>query len=253
MAGLRAYNRTFSYQDALSDLYPDSGFKELNTYELPLGPALLVDIRFYPGAFFSRGLAANIGLVAHFEQGFATKSIYGENTDQEKELETSMQEIRVGLMGRIPLGESEIDLSGEYGIHKFRLNGDEQGTVGTGTVTDNFPLVPDTDYTFIRVGLEGRFRFSEFMVGVHVAPRIVLGVGDLASDAWFPEASGMGFDTGLMLGYGIIPSLDVVVGVDYLRYGFDFNPIPVGAPVVAGGATDEYTSAYLALLFRLGK
>ncbi len=246
MAGMRAYNRTFEYKDALAELYPGMGIKELNTYELPLGPALLVDIRFYPGAFFAEGIAANIGLGARFEQGFATRSIYAENTAQETELETSMQEIRVGPRFRIPLNPHEVGVSVEYGIHKFRLAGDEDGTTNPA-----FPLVPDTDYRLIRPGVDARFRFSEFMVGLSAAPRILLSMSELDSAVWFPGASGMGFDFGLILGYSIIPSLDVVAGVDYVRYGFDFNAIPANNPVVAGGATDTYLSGFLGLAFRL--
>lgn len=246
MAGFRAYNRTFSYKDSLAELYPDLQIKPLYTYELPLGPALIVDIRFYPGAFFTSGAGANIGLSARFEQGFATRSVYAENTDGEVELETAMQEIRAGLRYRIPLDKHEVGISAEYGIHKFRLAGDEDGTVNP-----DFPLIPDTDYRLIRPGLDARFRFSEFLLGVHAAPRILLSMGELESEVWFPGATGMGFDAGVMIGYAIIPSLDVVAGFDYMRYGFDFNAIPDENVVVAGGATDQYLSGYVGLLFRL--
>ncbi|HVJ15433.1 MAG TPA: hypothetical protein VM686_08330 [Polyangiaceae bacterium] len=241
MAGLRAFNRTFEYKDAPNQV------RELNTYELPLGPALLVDILFYPGAFFSDGIGANIGIGAHFEQGFGTRSIYGENTATPIELETSMQEIRIGPRFRIPFGTHAVEAFAEYGIHKFRLAGDEDGTANPA-----FPLVPDTDYRLIRPGIDARFRFSEYMIGLHAAPRILLSMGELEKPAlWFPGATGMGFDAGLILGYAIIPSLDVVAGVDYVRYGFDFNAIPLDNPVIAGGATDTYISGFLGLAFRL--
>jgi hypothetical protein len=252
MVGMRAYNRNFSYVDPVQDLYPEIAFEDpLYTYELPLGPALLVDLRFYPGAFFAEGIAANIGIAAHFEQGFATRSVYAENTPEETELETASQELLAGLIWRIPIDKHEIGLMAQYGIHKFRLNGDEIGTEGTGAVTDDFPLVPDTDYRMIRIGADARFRFGEFMVGVHAAPRILLSLGELGGAAWFPGAKGMGVDAGLMLGYSIIPSLDVVAGFDYIRYGFDFNAIPTNNLVVAGGAVDTYISGYLGVLFRL--
>ena len=76
-------------------------------------------------------------------------------------------------------------------------------------------------------------------------------MGELESNVWFPGAKGMGVDFGLMVGYAIIPSLDVVAGADYVRYGFDFNAIPATNAVVAGGATDTYISGFLGLAFRL--
>ena len=39
----------------------------------------------------------------------------------------------------------------------------------------------------------------------------------------------------------------IVAGVDFLRYAFNFNPVPTTNAVVAGGAVDQYISGYLAL------
>jgi hypothetical protein len=241
--GLRAYNRNFDYTDSLSEVLPGRGIDPLYSYELPLGPAIFADLRFYPMAFGGDGVLAHIGLQGHFEQGFATRSIYAENTPEELELETSMQEFRIGLRGRIPLGVHELGIFAEYGKHKFTLSGDETN-----------PLVPDVDYGFIRPGIDGRFRFGELLLGFHVAPRILLSMGELDLEGvWFPGATGSGLDAGVEVGYSIMPSLDVIAGFDWLRYGFDFNAIPDDNPVVAGGATDTYLSGHLGILYRLGK
>jgi hypothetical protein len=46
--------------------------------------------------------------------------------------------------------------------------------------------------------------------------------------------------------------LYLVAGFDWLRYGFDFNPVPAGRTgYVAGGAVDEYLSGYLAFRFHV--
>ncbi len=246
MAGLRAYNRNFSYNQPLDEVLPDLAIDPLYTYELPLGPALLLDLKLYPVAFFSGGVAANIGLQVHFEQGFATRSVYAENTPDEVELETSTQEIRAGLRGRIPLDKHEFGVFADFGIHKFRLAGDEDGTVNPA-----FPLIPDVEYRFIRPGVDATFRFSDFLIGIHAGYRILLSMNELDSVVWFPGAKGAGIDAGLELGYAVLPSLDVIVGGDFLRYAFDFNAIPNDNPVVAGGATDDYISGWVGVRYRL--
>ncbi|HEV8245968.1 MAG TPA: hypothetical protein VGP93_09375, partial [Polyangiaceae bacterium] len=240
-------NRSFTYNDSLADVFPTRNINPLYTYELPLGPALLVDGRVYPGAFFTGGVGAHIGVQVHFEFGFATRSIYAENTPDQVELSTSTSEFRVGLRGRIPIDALELGIFAEYGMHKFRLIGDEDGNANP-----NFPLVPDVTYTFIRPGLDARFRFSDFMVGMHVAPRFLLSMHELdLQDLWFPGATGSGLDMGLEVGYSLTPSLEVVAGFDFLRYAFDFNAIPKDNPVVAGGAKDDYISGWLGVRFRL--
>jgi hypothetical protein len=241
--GLRAYNRSFDYTDSLSEVLPGRGIDPLNSYELPLGPAIFVDLRLYPLAFGGDGFLAHVGLQAHFEQGFATRSIFAENTDAEQELETSMQEFRVGLRGRLPFGVHELGIFADYGQHKFTLAGDETN-----------PLVPDVTYAFVRPGLDGRFRFGELMLGFHLAPRFLLSMDELDLEGvWFPGATGSSLEMGAEAGYALTSSLDVVVGFDWLKYGFDFNAIPNDNPVVAGGATDTYLSGHLGILYRLGK
>ncbi len=154
-----------------------------------------------------------------------------------------MQEFQVGLRGRIPLGAHELGIFAEYGKHKFTSSGDESN-----------PLVPDVDYSYIRPGLDGRFRFGEIMLGVHIAPRFLLSMGELdLEDVWFPGATGSGLDAGAEFGYSVLSSLDIVAGFDWVKYGFDFNAIPDDNPMVAGGATDTYISGRLGILYRLGK
>jgi hypothetical protein len=49
----------------------------------------------------------------------------------------------------------------------------------------------------------------------------------------------------LMAGYRLFSVLDVVGGVDLLRYGFDFNPVAQNSRYVAGGGLDQYISGWL--------
>jgi hypothetical protein len=76
---------------------------------------------------------------------------------------------------------------------------------------------------------------------------------------WFPGATGSGLDFGAFLSYEILKFMDVAAGVDYIRYGFDFNNIPDDAGTsgnltstkIAGGATDTFLSGWAGLVFHL--
>jgi hypothetical protein len=125
--------------------------------------------------------------------------------------------------------------------------------------------VPDVKYQYLRPSLEGRGRVSKFLLGAHVAPRFLLSIEQIDLEGiWFPGATGFGFEFGVMGGYAVLPFLDVVVGFDYLRYGFDFSGIPKDAPTcastfdppgcqkVAEGASDTYISGWLGAMVRFG-
>ena len=80
---------------------------------------------------------------------------------------------------------------------------------------------------------------------------------------WFPGATGLGIDAGVMGGYSVLPFLDLVAGFDFLNYSFDFSAIPKNLPTcatpantgcqkVADGATDRYISGWLGAMVHFG-
>lgn len=255
-AGIRGYNRQFGYSAAVT---------KLSAYSLPFAPALLIGGRIYPAAFVRDDVLGNIGLVGQAELGIATTTEYPSPNPAGggeiiTELETSTNEWNIGLIGRIPLEPVEIAVSASYGEHTFILKGDEN-TSGLP------PLVPDVKYKYIRPAVEARARPAEFLVGARVGPRFLLSYEQIdLKEAWFPGASGFGFDVGLFGGYSVLPILDVVAGFDFVRYGFDFadvkkEPPPTCATLapqnppcqkVAGGASDTYISGWVGALIHLG-
>lgn len=252
-AGVRGYNRQFAYTGAVTELYP---------YKLAFGPALLIGGRIYPAAFFRDDLASYFGLTAHAELGIATTTNYSTNVPNSSgqsvtELQTSAQEWNVGAIVRIPLEAVELGGSIVYGSHTFVLKGDEGGSGLP-------PLVPDVKYGYIRPGVEIRARFSEVFLEAHVGPRFLLSLHQIDLEGvWFPGATGLGFDAGLIGGYSVLPFLDVVAGFDYLRYNFDFSAIPKNQPTcatpantgcqkVAKGASDTYISGWIGAMVRFG-
>jgi hypothetical protein len=161
-------------------------------------------------------------------------------------LKTDPQQWYVGLHGRIPFGEHQAGLLAAFGKHQFILDGDPVGYDA---------LVPDVDYTHIRVVADGRFRFGDFLAGANVGTRIGLSPGPIRDQ--FPNARATSLEAGLMGGYKLTDFLDLVAGFDFLRYAFDFNPVynelADGSlnKWVAGGALDQYISGYIAFHFHL--
>jgi hypothetical protein len=265
LAAMRGYRREFTYTDPVGQrdrTPPPEGPRPRNLvpYKLPFGPALKLGARIYPGAFVRDDVASYFGAIANFDLGFATGTDLEEKqpdgTKKVTHLRTATMAWDVGVRVRLPLGPVELGLSGTYGSHSFVLYGDEGGT-------GLEPLVPDVRYQQIRIGGDLRARLSKLLVGAHFAHRQLLSFDQVDLEyVWFPGAKGRGLDFGLMLGWELLPYLDVVAGTDVVRYGFDFGgvpaePTPCGplgcrAPVVAGGATDTYISGWLGAMVTLG-
>jgi hypothetical protein len=240
-AGLRAVHRSFAYHDTPSERFPQYGFAPPQTYNLPLGPALFIDGSLFPGAWATRGPGSWFGLTGGFEMNVATKSVYGVSPN-EKQLTTRAYQWFAGGKVRIPVAAHEFGVSGGVGSQVFNLLGDEDR-----------PQVPDLGYRFYFVRAEGRLRFSSMSLGFHLGTRFVHNTGGL--EHWFDHVKTQNVDVGISAGFALTPSLELVVGLDHVRYAFDFNPLPPAADpstdIVAGGAVDQYTSGWMALRFSL--
>jgi hypothetical protein len=232
MAGSRVVNRNFSFNDPLSD--HQNGLPDPSAYQLQAAPAPFIQLGLYPAAFATRGLAASFGLVGGFEKVVATKT---------NGTTTQAQQLQAGLRFRLPLGAHEIGLTGAYGQQLFRISSTNPAPMATG-------VVPNVTYTFGAVGADARFRIADVVeLGLHVGTRLVLDTGGLK--AWFPNTKANSIDAGLSLAYRVTPLVGVIAGADVVRYGFNFNPVPMTNGLVAGGAVDQYISGYAALRLTL--
>lgn len=239
-AGLRPLHRTFTFHQTLADVRPGERINQLLKYELPLGPQLFIDLNWFPASHFMQGPAEWFGITGGFEKGFATQSIYGEGTADQKTLKTDIQAFYVGGRVRVPIAEHRLGATATYGQHSFSLAGDE----------GPFPLIPDVKYSYIRGGLDGMLRFGDFSAGARVGKRFVSSTGALQTQ-WFPKVKTSSLEAGVTVGYRLVSMLELVAGFDWLRYAFDFNPVPIRPSYVAGGAVDEYMSGYIAFKFHL--
>jgi hypothetical protein len=241
-AGLRPLHRTFEFNQTIADVRPNDGFGQFLKYELPLGPVLFIDLNWFPASHFTTGPAEYIGLTGGFEKGFATQSVYQEGTPNEQALKTNLQQFYIGPRFRLPIGPHMLGATGTFGQHTFALDGDTA-----------HPLVPDVKYSYIKAGLDGTFRFGDFSIGARVGKRFVMSTGTLKT-VWFPSVKTQSLEAGATVGYRLVSMLELVAGFDWLRYAFDFNPVPRRGGLesyVAGGAVDEYLSGYIAFRFHI--
>lgn len=253
-AGLRPTHRSFKFHQTIADARPADAcppgnpgamgcFRQLPAYELPLGPVLFIDLNWFPASHFTTGPAEYIGLTAGFEKGFATKSVYQEGTPDEQTLTTNMQQFYAGARFRLPLGAHQLGATGTFGQQTFALEGDADR-----------PRLPDVKYTYVKAGIEGTLRFGDLFFGARVGKRFVMSTGALET-VWFPgSVKTSSLEAGFTAGYHLVGPLDLVAGFDWLRYAFDFNPVPRRAALesyVAGGAVDEYMSGFIAFRFHI--
>jgi hypothetical protein len=157
----------------------------------------------------------------------------------------------VGLRGRIPLAPHELGVTVAYGHRQFDVTGDaDPAPQQFGLGRPSRDLVPDVGYSYVRPGVDARFRFLDFIAGLYAGYRGVLSVGDIGSSRWFPKATASGFDVGLFGGYGVAKDLSVILGGDLEMYAVNLHAragdLP-GAGTSGGTATDRYLSGYLGL------
>lgn len=240
---LRVFNRHYWYnQDVNQNLRP---------YDLDAAPSVFVSLGWYPVAHFSSGAAANIGIVGDFEQSIGAQS----EDERGVKHSTSMQAFSAGLRGRLPFGDNEAGLSVRYGRHSFDVKDDHDPAAasagGAPLVRD---LVPGVAYSFIEPALDARFAFGAFGLGALVGYRLVLSAGEIQEPVWFPEATAGALHANLFFSYALAKPLHAMLGVDVRRYGLSMHSKPTDVAAgkdVAGGAVDQYLSAFIGIEYRL--
>jgi hypothetical protein len=231
-AGPAFMHRSFAFNDPLSD---HGGGRAPYSYALPAGPTPFVDLALYPAAFATRGFAANIGLVGHYEKLVGT-------TTQGTSFSTDAQQFDVGVRARLPVGENEVGLTASYGKQTFHVAPTDTGPNPAASGSN----VPNVDYTFGAVDLDGRLRLSPIEIGAHLGTRLMTNTGPLGQ-YWFSTVKTTAITAGVSVAYKVTSIFSVVAGGELVRYGFDFNPVPTTNYFVAGGAVDQYLSGFIAL------
>ncbi|MHB1845289.1 MAG: hypothetical protein ACYCWW_10700 [Deltaproteobacteria bacterium] len=215
--------------------YKNDLFNALGSYALPAGPLVSGGLALYPGALWTRGLLADVGLVGDFEHSLGLTSSY-----QGTAFPTLDDCWTAGLRLRIPIDASELGVSGRYGEQAFRL----------GALPWSTPApIPNYSYVFVEPGLDARVQLGLFALLLDASWLDVVGDG-IAASGYFPHASVGAVAGGLHLAFALWDALELRVGADYQRYFFSFNPVP-GDAHVAGGALDQYLAATAAVALRI--
>ncbi|HWO10164.1 MAG TPA: hypothetical protein VNN80_11810 [Polyangiaceae bacterium] len=225
---------------------------------------LRIGAAFYPGALFTKGFAANVGVVGHFERSLGGNTQAGDDpNDQlpEGDLPTSLTAYDVGLRVRLPISQHELGFSGVYGQQAFLI--DDGGTESDPTVPGADPkLVPDVVYSFIRLGTDFSYIFSKYTLRADVGLRIVNSAGEEAgqiqNDEWFPNSDVGGVDVGLTAGYAVSERFTVTLGADFRNFFYSMNSREADFGIesgdrnpVAGGANDMYFAGMLMASYAL--
>ena len=225
------------------ELYGDI-FQRLQSYTLKTGPWLEGDLALFPGALAGdHGALSWFGVEGSYGQavGLDSERYAGETFD------TSSHAYGVGLAARVPVRTHRVTAGVGYGRRVFEV----EDTVPDNALYPAEPGVPSADYQFLRLGAGFEFQATRALTLITMLGyRAVLGEGDIAEDAWFPNASAGGIDFGMQLRYALTDALDVRAGFELERYFFKLNP-EVGDARVAGGALDQYLSAYLGVGYAL--
>lgn len=231
--GVELFARNFSYNDDL--------FGRLRPYTLSGAPAIALQGVWYPGAHFTQGIAANLGLAFDVELGLGLESSDASGAT----FPTSALEAGGALRWRIPFGAaSELAVSAGGGVQQFSVDPADTGAS---------PELPSVGYGFVRAGVDARIALpANLAVVAGLGYRQVLSAGEITEDDWFPRASAGGVDGRIGLGYAIVDALEARVSVFGRRYFYAMDPEP-GDARVAGGALDQYFGGSLSIAWTLGR
>jgi hypothetical protein len=215
--GAGAFSRDFAYSaDAAA----------LGSYHMNVGPMLSGSLQFYPLAPATSSFVSWIGLIGSGDYGLGLKS----STHNGPSLRTTSYRYSGGLKFRIPMGNSELGLSGSYGSSTFSIK-DQNPPPGS-------TPIPDVKYQFIRPELSARVGiFRTFWILAGASYMQALKSSQITST--FPNATAKGFGGSFGLAWGVSSSIELRVIAEYTRVALTMNSQPQD-PVRAQGAVDQY-------------
>jgi len=227
--GLRGVNRGMRYLDDRTGLRP---------YDMPLAPEIALGGEWYPAAHFTNGVLAHVGLAGDFTQSLFLTS-QGPNGVS---YPTSDTRWSAGLRIRLPIDESRITLSAEYGHHAF--------SVEAAHPRDGSPDIASVDYENARFGAGTRVALGDLRLHFDAAYLYILDTGEIGQAHYFPRTTAHGIDAAVGFSYPLGSGFEVRGWIDGRLSLLDFHA-DEGDPVVAAGAMDRYIGATAALAWRM--
>lgn len=220
--------------------YTDNIFDQVRGYSVFPAFGMAADLTWFPGAHFSDGFFAHLGLTGAFQTSFGLSSSAEGST---AEFPTSAKAYSIGLVGRVPLGALEILPTFSYGQQSFEID-------HANAVTPKPANIPNVAYEYLRIGAGARVSLDDkwALLG-SLGYRFVMNAGEI-EDEYFPKLSAGAVDLELGAAYRLIAGFELRLTLDMQRYFMSMNPDP-GDPYVAGGAIDQWFGATLSAAYRL--
>lgn len=213
--------------------YRDDAFGALRPYDLGGVPQVALAAEYAPGL---AGALSGLSVYGDGRFVFATRS---EDPDGNV-FPTTAWAISGGGRYRIALGRWGVFPELGLGHDRFSLQDADGGQT---------PELPSVAYTFLRVGAGLGYEAGAFHLGLSAGWRPILSAGGILGDDWFPRGGAQGLDLTASGTRAIGEAFAVSLRLNLTRYFFAFRPEP-GDARVAGGATDQYLGAMLALSWR---
>lgn len=242
--GFTSQFRTFGFNDVR-----ENGGELARPYSSNFSPAVGLGLDWFPAAHFTReGVLPHLGVGIDADYAFGLLSVSREESGEELEFPTNSFSFVGSLIGRLPLGPSELGAEIGFGTDRFALDPTE--------VDGRDAPTPDVEYEFLRFGFSGRWRVvPKLDLAGAVAYRAIVGAGEFTSDAWFPNASLNGLDAELSIGTPVLDPVHLEAGANYQHYFASLNQDAgdsvVTSGTVAGGSLDQYVNAFLRLVLVL--
>lgn len=230
--GVRGFGRVFAWAPGAS--------ADLPAYTMPYGSAVAFEAAWYPGAHVTQGAGANFGVFLDGVVGLGLTSHADTVT-----FGTSAQRLRFGARLRFPLGQrSQLDVLLGYGTQTFEIAA--QSPTGVAR-----PAIPSVAYAGPRGALGATFRFSERVGGDLLAGFTwLLGTGELSSQAFFPNASGLAADASLGLSIKLVEALRLRLSADWTGYFLSMNA-DAASTLQATTAMDHFIGGTLSLAWTM--
>jgi hypothetical protein len=222
--GAHVYGRKFSYNQ--------SRLGDQRGYNLPVvsAPSVSLDYFFVPFLGITVGAEYSLALISEDSNGDRYR--------------TSSMGYSVGVKGRHLLGSTELTGGLAYAAYSFKVTPESDDPAP--------PQVAGVDYKQIRVGAGVRLPLSDKVALVGGGNYLhLLGMGELQSEKYFKYATGRGGEgyAGIAFALPWLAGLEARITADIRRYVFAMNS-EMGDTRVAGGATDQYMGANIAVGYR---
>jgi hypothetical protein len=127
-----------------------------------------------------------------------------------------------------------------YGSHAFTFDFANQAAELEGQV-------PEVEYTFYRIGAEGRVGFGRLAALASGGTRLVRSIGDLGEQ--FAQTDILAFYAGLGMSATVTSTIEARLVGRYDHYAHEYTAMPSGPGLAATSGLDQFFGATLSAVF----